>query len=109
MMATPFVMVYRVSALTYTLGKPRIKVPYFAMVNLIAGEKIVPELVQDDFTAERVVARLKELISEGTTRKTMLDGLARVKAQLCSRDPGDTRPAAERAAQSVLDLVADHA
>jgi lipid A disaccharide synthetase len=38
MMATPFVMVYRVSALTYTLGKPRIKVP-FAMVNLIAGEK----------------------------------------------------------------------
>jgi len=109
MMATPFVMVYRVSALTYTLGKPRIKVPYFAMVNLIAGEKIVPELVQDDFTAERVVARLKELISEGTARRTMLDGLARVKAQLRSRDSDDTRPAAERAAQSVLDLVADHA
>jgi len=109
MMATPFVMVYRVSALTYTLGKPRIKVPYFAMVNLIAGEKIVPELVQDDFTAERVVARLKELISEGTARRTMLDGLARVKAQLRSRDSGDNRPAAERAAQSVLDLVADHA
>lgn len=109
MMATPFVMVYRVSALTYTLGKPRIKVPYFAMVNLIAGEKIVPELVQDDFTAERVVARLKELIAEGTARRTMLDGLARVKAQLRSPDSGDTRPAAERAAQSVLDLVADHA
>ncbi len=109
MMATPFVMVYRVSALTYTLGKPRIKVPYFAMVNLIAGEKIVPELVQDDFTAERVVARLKELIAEGTARRTMLDGLARVKAQLRSPDSGDTRPAAERAAQSVLDLVGDHA
>jgi len=109
MMATPFVMVYRVSALTYTLGKPRIKVPYFAMVNLIAGEKIVPELVQDDFTAERVVARLKELISEGTARRTMLEGLARVKAELRSRDSGDARPAAERAAQSVLDLVADHA
>ena len=105
MMATPFVMVYRVSALTYTLGKPRIKVPYFAMVNLIAGEKIVPELVQDDFTAERVVARLKELIAEGPARRTMLDGLARVKAQLRSPDSGDTRPAAERAAQSVLDLV----
>ena len=65
MMATPFVMVYRVSALTYMLGKPRMKVPYFAMVNLIAGEKIVPELVQDDFTAERVVARLKELLRRG--------------------------------------------
>ncbi len=109
MMATPFVMVYRVSALTYSLGKPRIRVPYFAMVNLIAGEKIVPELVQDDFTAERVVARLKELISEGTARKTMLQGLSRVKAQLRSPDSGDARPAAERAAESVLHLAADHA
>src|SRR5579862_634681 len=53
MMGTPFVMVYRVSPLTYLLGKPRIKVPYFAMVNLIAGEKIVPELVQRNFTAQR--------------------------------------------------------
>src|SRR5882724_3876157 len=45
MMETPFVMVYRVSSLTYLLGRPRIKVPHFAMVNLIAGEEVVPELV----------------------------------------------------------------
>jgi lipid-A-disaccharide synthase len=106
MMATPFVMVYRVSALTYTLGKPRIKVPYFAMVNLIAGEKVVPELVQDDFTAERVVARLKELVSDGAARTRMLDGLARVKAKLRAPDAGDAAPAAERAAGSILELVA---
>jgi lipid-A-disaccharide synthase len=105
MMATPFVMVYRVSALTYTLGKPRIKVPYFAMVNLIAGEKVVPELVQDDFTAERVVARLKELVSDGTARTRMLDGLARVKAKLRAPDASDARPAAERAAGSILELM----
>ena len=55
MMGTPFVMVYRVSPLTYLLGRPRVKVPHFAMVNLIAGEEIVPELVQQDFTAEKVV------------------------------------------------------
>ena len=59
MMSTPFVMVYRVSPLTYFLGKPRVKIPYFAMVNLIAGEEVVPELVQHDFTAENVVARLQ--------------------------------------------------
>jgi len=105
MMATPFVMVYRVSALTYRLGKPRIKVPYFAMVNLIAGEKVVPELVQDDFTAERVVARLKELVSDGAARTRMLDGLARVKAKLSTPDPEDARPAAERAAGSILELM----
>ena len=58
MMNTPFVMVYRVSPLTYMLGKPRVKVPRFAMVNLIAEEEVVPELVQQDFTAENVVTRL---------------------------------------------------
>src|SRR5439155_9217962 len=45
MIETPFVMVYRVSPLTYMLGRPRVKVSHFAMVNLIAGEEIVPELV----------------------------------------------------------------
>jgi lipid-A-disaccharide synthase len=58
MMNTPFVMVYRVSPVTYLLGKPRVKIPRFAMVNLIAEEEIVPELVQHDFTAARVVASL---------------------------------------------------
>src|SRR5579859_4735811 len=58
MMNTPFVMVYRVSPLTYILGKPRVKVPRFAMVNLIAEEEVVPELVQQDFTAAKVVARI---------------------------------------------------
>ena len=57
MMGTPFVMVYRVSPLTYLVGRPRVKIPYFAMVNLIAGEEVVPELVQQDFTAEKVVSQ----------------------------------------------------
>ena len=105
MMATPFVMVYRVSALTYRLGRPRIKVPYFAMVNLIAGERVVPELVQDDFTPERVVSRLREILSDGTARAAMLEGLARVKARLRSPNGNDSRPAAERAADAVLQLL----
>src|SRR6202521_4219600 len=54
MMGPPFVMVSRVSPLTYILGKPRVKVAHFAMVNLIAGEEVVPELVQHDFTARSV-------------------------------------------------------
>ncbi len=73
MMSTPFVMVYRVSTLTYLLGKPRIKVPYFAMVNLIAGGEIVPELVQQNFTAEKVVARLGEVLPFGPARDKMID------------------------------------
>ena len=107
MMNTPFVMVYRVSRLTYLLGKPRVKVPRFAMVNLIAEEEVVPELVQDDFTAENVVARLKNILPEGEPRDRMLQGLAGVKARL--RAPGQGASAAqnpaERAAQIILSLA----
>jgi lipid-A-disaccharide synthase len=105
MMSTPFVMVYRVSPLTYALGKPRIKVPYFAMVNLIAGERVVPELVQDDFTAERVVNELNQILPDGPRRQTMMEGLARVKTLLQSPDLRDPRPAAELAADAILKLM----
>jgi lipid-A-disaccharide synthase len=108
MMNTPFVMVYRVSPLTYRLGKPRVKVPRFAMVNLIAGEEIVPELVQDDFTAEKVVARLKEILPDGPVRDRMLEGLARVKVRLRApqADSGPGLHPADRAAEIILELLA---
>jgi lipid-A-disaccharide synthase len=88
MMRTPFVMVYRVSQLTYLLGKPRVKVPRFAMVNLIAGEEVVPELVQGDFTAENIVARLRDILAEGPVRERMMEGLDQVKERLHARDRG---------------------
>jgi lipid-A-disaccharide synthase len=101
MMGTPFVMVYRVSPLTYMLGRPRVKVPHFAMVNLIAGEEVVPELVQQDFTAEKVVTKLNEIIAEGPARTKMIAGLAGVKARL--RGPvQDERHPVDRAAAAVL-------
>ena len=105
MMSTPFVMVYRVSALTYTLGKPRIKVPHFAMVNLIAGREVVPELVQDDFTAAKVVARLNQIIPDGPDREAMLEGLAGVKAKLRADGLEGQMHPADRAAEAVLDVL----
>jgi len=106
MMSTPFIMVYRVSSLTYLLGKPRVKVPRFAMVNLIAGEEVVPELVQHDFTAQNVVARLQEILPDGPRRDRMLQGLANVQARL--RVPenalGSTQHPADRAAEIILNF-----
>lgn len=107
MMHTPFVMVYRVSSLTYLLGKPRVKVPHFAMVNLVAGEQVVPELVQHDFTANNVVARLQDILADGVERNRMLEGLARVKS--CLRAPenageGSSQHPADRAAEIILAL-----
>jgi lipid-A-disaccharide synthase len=106
MMSTPFVMVYRVTPLTYLLGRSRIKVPHFAMVNLIAGEEIVPELVQRDFTTENVVGRLNEILPDGPPRERMLNGLARVKARLRAPRNGDTAGLhpADGAAEIILSL-----
>jgi lipid-A-disaccharide synthase len=107
MMNTPFVMVYRVSALTYALGKPRVKVPRFAMVNLIAEEEVVPEFVQHDFTAPKVVAKLNEILPDGPARDRMIEGLARVKARL--RAPkaaaGAPQHPADRAAEIILGMA----
>jgi lipid-A-disaccharide synthase len=101
MMGAPFVMVYRVSSLTYRVGRPWVKVPHFAMVNLIAGEEVVPELVQQDFTAVKVVTKLNEIIADGPARNKMIAGLAGVKARL--RGPiQDERHPVDRAAEEVL-------
>jgi lipid-A-disaccharide synthase len=106
MMNTPFVMVYRVSQLTYMLGKPRVKVPRFAMVNLIAEEEVVPELVQHDFTAPKVVARLNEILADGPPRERMLEGLARAKARLKAPvASGTLQHPADRAAEIILALA----
>jgi lipid-A-disaccharide synthase len=108
MMRTPFVMVYRVSPLTYMLGKPRVKVPRFAMVNLIADEEVVPELVQHDFTAGKVVAQIKEILPDGPARDRMLDGLTRVKTLLRPPQSASASPVphpADRAAEIILTLA----
>lgn len=103
-MGTPFVMVYRVSPLTYLLGRPRVKVPHFAMVNLIAGREIVPELVQQNFTAEKVIGSLSEILPDSPARCRMLQGLATVRDALRATDQNKTQPA-ERAAEFILQLL----
>jgi lipid-A-disaccharide synthase len=103
MMETPFVMVYRVTPLTYALGRWTVKVPHFAMVNLIAGEEVVPELVQQDFTAERVAMELEQIIPDGAARQNMMEGLRRVK-KLLSAGSADGH-AADRAARAISNLL----
>ncbi|HEY2839971.1 MAG TPA: lipid-A-disaccharide synthase [Pirellulales bacterium] len=107
MINMPFVMVYRVSPITYALGKPRVKVPRFAMVNLIAEEEVVPELVQHDFTAAKVVARLNEILPDGLPRDRMLEGLTRVKAKLRAPQTESelTQHPADRAAEIIFSMI----
>jgi lipid-A-disaccharide synthase len=103
---TPFVMVYRVSPLTWVLGRRLVNVPFFSMVNLIAGREVVPELVQQDFTPQNVAGRVQEILEDGPKRQAMIAGLAEVKAQLRE---GAAGAASERAADAVLKAIGAHA
>jgi lipid-A-disaccharide synthase len=95
----PMVVVYRLSPLTYRLGKRFVKVSMYAMPNLVAGERIVPELIQDDFTPERVAEEALALLTDRERHARMTDGLRRVRSLLGA--PG----ASVRAAEAVLDVV----
>ncbi|HXU14498.1 MAG TPA: lipid-A-disaccharide synthase [Terriglobales bacterium] len=103
LMGLPFVMVYRVTPMTYLLGKSAVKVPYFAMVNLMAGEKIVPELVQRDFTPVNVAAEVNKIVADGNSRDAMLQGLQRVKTGLKGSNLAISAPA--RAAAAIRALL----
>jgi len=103
-MGTPFVMVYRVSRLTYALGKPRVRVPHFAMVNLIAEEEVVPELVQHKFTAENIVAEMNKILPDGEPRTRMIERLAVVKARL-KQGRGGGEHSSELAAEIILKMM----
>jgi len=86
------------------LGRSQVKVPFFAMVNLIAGTAVVPELVQHDFTAENIVSHVKELLPERPDRQTMLAGLAQVRARL--EGPLGAISAPDRAAAIIHTMLA---
>jgi len=104
LMGTPFVMVYRVTPLTYLLGRWRVKVPHFAMVNLIGGKEVVPELVQADFTVENVVNHMKSILADGPVRERMLADLQMVRERLQGTTWNDS-PAPDRAAEIILELM----
>jgi lipid-A-disaccharide synthase len=79
---TPMVVVYRISGLTYALGKPLVNLNTYAMVNLIAGRTVVPELIQKDFTPARVTEEVIRLLDDGPPRSEMLRGLDAVRERL---------------------------
>ncbi|HWZ44774.1 MAG TPA: lipid-A-disaccharide synthase [Candidatus Saccharimonadales bacterium] len=97
---TPFVVVYRLTPLTWLLGRRLVNLDTFAMANLIAGRRIVTELIQSDFTAEKVVEELREILPEGGRRTQMLADLQEVRQRL--RDSGDQEEPIVRAAREII-------
>jgi len=113
----PFVVVYRVSNMTYRAAKYLVKYPAeisaeadefgnlpVGMVNLVAGRRVVQELLQERFTAENVAAALRPLLADGPERERMIVDLADVRAKLL---PRGSLTAIQRVADAVESLLAD--
>ena len=96
---TPMVVVYKVSPLTYRFGRPLVNVDTFGMVNLIAGRKIVPELIQDAFTPESVAAEAVSMLTDSRRVARIREGLALVRERLGGSG------ASRRAARAILQVA----
>ena len=95
----PMVVVYRLSPLTYRLGKPFVQVDTYAMANLVAGRRVVPELIQKDFTPERVADEALRVLTDPAKAAAVRRDLREVHTRL------GTRGASLRAAQAVLQVA----
>ena len=82
LLGTPMVVVYRVSPTSAFVLKRMVRSPFIAMVNLIAGRRVVPELIQDQFTSEAVVEEVRKLLGSPAAREEMKAGLAEVRTKL---------------------------
>jgi len=95
----PMVVVYRVGPLTYRLGKPLVHVDTYAMANLVAGRRVVPELIQDDFTPDAAAAEALRVLTDPVYAARMKADLADVRARLGT--PG----ASGRAAEAIIEVA----
>jgi lipid-A-disaccharide synthase len=82
LLGTPMVVIYRVAPTTALILQKMIRAPFIAMVNLIAGYRVVPELIQDDFTPAAVASEVRRLLESAAARQQMKAGLAEVRAKL---------------------------
>jgi lipid-A-disaccharide synthase len=99
LLGTPMVAFYRVSRVSWWLGRLLVDVPFYSMVNLIAGKRVVPELMQNEVTGEALAGEALRLLSEEPAQR-MRQELARVAAALS----GDRDPI-EEAASAALELL----
>jgi lipid-A-disaccharide synthase len=100
----PFVVVYRLSKVSYAIARRFVTVPHVAMANLIAGRRVAPELIQNEFTATNVVAALRPLLADGPARDAAMAGLSEVRERLHTKDKQEG--AIERAARISVELLA---
>ena len=103
LLGNPFVVVYRLSKLSYAIARRFVTVPHVAMANLIAGRRVVPELIQAEFTAADVVAALRPQLADGPARTEAMAGLREIRERLHTQG---AEGAVDRAARICMELLA---
>ena len=99
LLGRPMIVIYRLSWLTYAVARLLVRVEHIGMVNLIAGERLVPELIQNEAHAERLIAEAKALLDQPLLRAAITDKLTALRTRLGA--PG----AAERVADIALQML----
>ena len=88
LLGIPMVTFYKVSPVSWNLGRWLVDVPHLTMVNLIAGRRLVPELMQNECTASNLANAALRIFDDGTARNEMMEGLSAVSAKLATgNDP----------------------
>ncbi len=103
LLGKPMIVVYRLSPLTAWLAKPLVRTKFFSMVNLIAGRAIVPELIQHDFTPQRLASEVASLLSDSKESNARIAEMKRglQEVQTLLGPPG----AVDRAADEIVKLL----
>jgi lipid-A-disaccharide synthase len=105
LLGTPMVTFYKVAAASWTLGRWLVDVPFYSMVNLIAGRALVPELMQDAMTGEALARETRRLLDDAGARASMKAGLAEVREKLSGGSWTDGKGAAGRAFLSIQEVL----
>jgi lipid-A-disaccharide synthase len=100
LLGTPLIVVYRMSALSWAVGRRLVRMPYIGLVNIASGKKVAPELLQDEVTGERVASLAGDILADPEVLETMRRELRALPQRLGG--PG----ASERTARLALDLIA---
>jgi lipid-A-disaccharide synthase len=87
------ILLYKTTPVTYRLARALIRVKWIGLVNLVAGRSVVPELIQDEATAERLCAESRRLLTDSRAYNEMQAELRQVRRAL--GEPGASRRAAE--------------
>lgn len=97
----PMVVAHKVSGLTALIARRLLNVSNVSLVNLLAGESLVPELLQAECRADAITAEIEKLLGDPVARQAQLSGFERAVASL----GGATPPPSERAARAVLEIL----